>query len=72
MVEKTTEQLKPKVVHFQACLIGMKTYQNSKSEFGNLKNLEESHSDIDKLEALFIDTLKWDQRDVKVYKDCRI
>lgn len=48
----------------------MKNYQNSKSdEFGQLKNLEESLSDVDKLRSLFVDTLKWDINDVTVYKD---
>jgi hypothetical protein len=50
----------------------MKTYQNSKCEFGNLKNLDESHSDVDKLHSLFVDTLKWDARDVSVFKDSGI
>jgi hypothetical protein len=55
---------------FHACLVGMKNYQNSKSdEFGQLKNLEESLSDVDKLRSLFVDTLKWDINDVTVYKD---
>ena len=56
MVEKT-EQPKPKVQYFHACLIGMKNYKNSQSEYGDLKNLDESHSDVDKLRSLFVDTL---------------
>ena len=55
--------------YFHACLVGMKNYKNSKSEFGDLKNLEESHSDIDKLRSLFIDTLNWHPSGVNVYKD---
>ena len=70
MVEMT-EQPKPKVQNFQACLIGMKNYGNSK-EYGDLKKLEESHSDVDKLQSLFVDTLKWDKNDVTVFKDCTI
>ena len=70
MVEMA-EQPKPKVQHFQACLIGMKNYGNSK-EYGDLKKLEESHSDVDKLQILFVDTLKWDKNDVTVFKDCTI
>ena len=63
-------QPKPKVVNFNACLVGMKTYSNSKTkEFGKLDNLEESHSDVEKLRKLFVDTLKWDPSDVHVYRD---
>ena len=63
-------QPKPKVVNFNACLIGMKNYSNSKrEEFGRLENLEESYSDVEKLRSLFVDTLKWDPSDVHVYKD---
>ena len=48
----------------------MKNYSNSKiNEFGNLNNLEESHSDVDKLRSLFVDTLNWDLRDVSIFKD---
>ena len=70
MVEMT-EQAKHKVQHFQACLIGMKNYGNSK-EYGDLKKLEESHSDVDKLQSLFVDTLNWDKNDVTVFKDCNM
>ena len=70
MVEMA-EQAKPKVQNFQACLIGMKNYGNSK-EYGDLKKLEESHSDVDKLQSLFVDTLKWDKNDVTVFKDCAL
>lgn len=70
MVEMA-EQPKPKVQHFHACLIGMKNYGNSK-EYGDLKKLEESHSDVDKLQSLFVDTLKWDKNDVTIFKDCNM
>ena len=70
MVEQTE---KPKVQLYNACLVGMKNYQNSKSdEYGKLKNLEESYSDVEKLKSLFVDTLKWDNNDVTVYRDINL
>jgi hypothetical protein len=69
-MEEIPDQAKPKVQLFNACLIGMKNYMNSKCEFGVYKkNLEESHSCVDKLHSLFVDTLKWDSSDVTVFKD---
>ena len=47
----------------------MKNYKNSKSELGIFKDLEESHSDVEKLRSLFVETLNWDKNDVTVYKD---
>ena len=50
----------------------MKNYEDSKSEFGVLNNLEESHSDVEKLRSLFVDSLNWNSSDVSVYKDMGI
>jgi hypothetical protein len=69
MVESS---IKPRVQVYHACLVGMKDYQNSKSEYGELKNLNESHSDVEKIESLFVDTLKWDRQDVTVFKDTKV
>ena len=71
-MEPRPEKAQPKVQLFHACLIGMKNYKHSKSEFGDFRNLDESHSSVDKLHSLFVDTLKWDPCDVTVYKDSPI
>jgi hypothetical protein len=68
-MEHRSEHGKPRVQLFHACIVGMKNYKESKSEFGTLKNLDESYEDVDKLRNLFLDTLKWDPSDVNVFRD---
>lgn len=71
MVESS---IKPTLQLFHACLVGMKYYQNSKSEYGKLKDLNESYSDINKIKSLFIDTLKWDEsrQAITVFNDEKV
>jgi hypothetical protein len=53
-------KLRPQVYTMKACIVGMEYKIKNRDNTPNLKQLSQSYADAEKVNKLFMNTLRWD------------